>query len=155
MNREAPHSPLEAFAQRALELLIAWWPAKAVGGLLLTLFGPWNEQYTTLLALNALDFALGVAVGVKTGRLRSYAASHGLFYKTLQWVAVLVAYRIDKGLGVSLVHTLMVGGLIVAEAISVLENLQILSGNRIPVLGRILGDLKDKQNKYLKGGDKQ
>lgn len=82
----------------------------AIGAFIANLFGGWSNDMTTLLIFMATDYITGIIVAAffkksnksKTGSLSSIAGLKGLAKKGVILLVVLIAYRLDMSLGISL-----------------------------------------------------
>lgn len=130
----------------------AWW-VKALLGLLVFLFGAWQQAYGALVALIVLDFFTGVWASKRRGRP---VTSKVMGLKTgqkvgLYGVVIAIANLADKGVpGPDFLLGVALAMLVVAEALSAVENLSRIYPDH-PVLawlrqalGSRLEQLQDK-----------
>lgn len=102
----------------------------AVGGLIATLFGGWDDGLMTLVIFMAIDYVSGLVVAgvfhnsrkTETGTLESKAGWKGLCRKCMTLLFVLVAYRLDLMIGSDYIRDAVIIGFVANEAISIIEN---------------------------------
>ena len=102
----------------------------AVGGLIATLFGGWDDGLMTLVIFMAIDYVSGLVVAgvfhnsrkTETGTLESKAGWKGLCRKCMMLLFVLVAYRLDLMIGSDYIRDAVIIGFVANEAISIIEN---------------------------------
>ena len=102
----------------------------AVGGIIATLFGGWDEGLMTLIIFMAIDYISGLIVAgvfhnsrkTETGTLESKAGWKGLCRKCMTLLFVLVAYRLDLTIGSDYIRDAVIIGFIANETLSIIEN---------------------------------
>ena len=102
----------------------------AIGALIASLFGGWDQALATLVIFMAMDYVTGLIVaGVfhtsqksENGALESRAGWKGLCRKCMTLLFVLIAYRLDLALGISYIRDSVILGFMTNELISIVEN---------------------------------
>lgn len=135
----------------------------AVGGAIAGLFGGWDALLLVLLAFMAIDYATGWMVGfigkspkTETGHLDSKEGWKGVFKKTGELLAVIVAVLLDMvavsylGYGVAIFRTAMILYIMATEGLSILENLGLLG---VPLPAFIIKALEQVQKSNETAGE--
>lgn len=131
----------------------------AVGGLVTTVLGGWNESLTTLLIFMLIDYMTGLIVAgvfhksqkTETGALESRAGFKGLCRKCSILLFVLIGHRLDLVMGTTYIRDAVCIAFIVNELISVVENAGLM-GIPIPsVITKAIDVLKSKADAEQKG----
>lgn len=131
----------------------------AVGSFMVSLFGGWSADMTTLLIFMGIDLLTGwLLAGVfkkssktQNGALESKASFRGLCKKCGILLCVLVSYRLDLALGTTYIKTAVVIGFMVNELISLVENIGLMGVPMPPQLTKAIELLKNKseeENNY-------
>lgn len=128
--------------------------AGAFGSLLVSLFGGWSSDLSTLVICMAVDFVTGLLAAAlcksektDSGGLSSTVGFKGIAKKVMILLLVLVAHRIDLVLGVSYIKTAAVIAFIVNEVISIIENAGLIGVPLPKVFQRAIDLLKGKAEK--------
>lgn len=124
----------------------------AVGSFMVSLFGGWSADMTTLLIFMGIDLLTGwLLAGVfkkssktQNGALESKASFRGLCKKCGILLCVLVSYRLDLALGTTYIKTAVVIGFMVNELISLVENIGLMGVPMPPQLTKAIELLKNK-----------
>lgn len=124
----------------------------AVGSFIVSLFGGWSADMTTLLIFMGIDLLTGwILAGIfkkssktKNGALESKASFRGLCKKGGILICVLVAYRLDLSLGTTYIKTAVIIGFMVNELISLVENIGLMGVPMPPQLTKAIELLKNK-----------
>lgn len=114
--------------------------------------GGWDMSLAMLIGMMAADYITGLMVAAfwrrsnksTTGALDSRAGFRGLCRKIAVFVLVLVAYMLDKALGISYARTAVCWFFIANEGLSLLENLGLMGVPYPKFLKNALEVLKDK-----------
>ena len=130
--------------------------AAMLSGGLGTLFGHWDSAMTTLIIFMAVDYLTGLAVAglfhksMKTGggALESKVGWKGLCKKGVTLLIVLVAARLDMLLNMRFAMDAVIGGFIINETISILENAGLMGVKYPQALQRALELLNRKEEEY-------
>ena len=112
-----------------------------VGGYIASLYGGWDMVLEVLMWLMALDYAMGLVVAglfhnspkSSTGGLESRAGWKGLARKGATMVVVLVGHEMDLLLGIQYIRDATAIAFCVNEAISIIENADLM-GLPIPAI---------------------
>lgn len=120
------------------EGIIAVWAV--IGSILGGLFGGWTIGMQALIVFMVADYVTGVWLALffkkskktKHGGLSSKVGLRGLFKKGGMLVIVLVAFWVDKLLGVNYVREAVIYGFCFNEAISITENVAQMDKLKIP-----------------------
>ncbi len=118
----------------------------AIAGEIFTkLLGGWDSMLTTLFMFMAFDYISGWIIALMgkskksaNGKLNSTAGWYGLAKKGITIIVVLMACRLDltaEQLGIDMIvniRTIVIGFYIGIEGISILENYELIAGERIP-----------------------
>ena len=132
----------------------------AVGAFITALVGEWDGAIITLLLFMAADWITGLTVaGVfkkspksETGALESRVGLKGLCRKGAMLLIVIIAYRLDIMAGLNgILRTGAIITLVCNEALSVLENVNLMGVKYPAIVGRVirqlLGKNEDKDEK--------
>mgnify|MGYP004554621655 CR=1 FL=1 len=100
------------------------------GSAITSLFGGWDAGLVTLLVFMVIDYASGLVVAgvfkksnkTESGALESKAGWKGLCKKGMTLAFVLIAYQLDKVIGVNYICDAVIIGFIANELISIVEN---------------------------------
>lgn len=132
----------------------------AVGAAAGYLFGPLDAALQGMLVLMAVDVAVGmidafVGVSNKTpgGKISSDAMVKGLAKKCGELAMVIVGNALDYVSGMNIVRTGVVFTIIIAETISIVENVSLLGVVDIPIINKALEVLKEKGDNDASKGD--
>lgn len=117
-----------------------------------SLFGGWSQGLATLIILMVLDYITGVMVAAIfhrsgkscSGALSSAAGLKGIAKKVACLILVVVAYQMDKLLGVGIIRDTATIALCVNEIISLLENIGLMGVKYPTVMAKALDILQDK-----------
>ena len=117
-----------------------------------SMFGGWTQGLTTLIILMILDYITGLMVaGIfhrsgksGSGSLSSVAGLKGISKKVACLILVVVAYQMDKLLGVALIRDTATVALCVNEVISLLENIGLMGVKYPAVMEKALDILQSK-----------
>lgn len=117
-----------------------------------SLFGGWSQGLATLIILMVLDYITGLMVAAifhksgksGTGALSSAAGLKGIAKKVACLILVVVAYQMDKLLGVGIIRDTATIALCVNEIISLLENIGLMGVKYPTVMSKALDILQDK-----------
>jgi len=119
---------------------------KLIVGVLIWVYSPWREAYGILGALVALDFLTGVVAARHRGRhITSAIMATKTGAKLVVYGTALAAINLaERGVGLGALFTSVgLGMLIVTEALSILENLQLIYPD-LPILQRLEAMLRDR-----------
>ena len=128
------------------------------GSWLASLFGGWDAALSTLLIFMAADYVTGLIVAgvfhrsqkTDTGKLESRAGWKGLCRKGVSLLIVLVAYRLDIGIGSAYIRDAVIIAFIANETISIIENAGLMG---IPIPSVIIRAIEILKNKEESEGD--
>lgn len=120
--------------------------------LLSSLFGGWSQGLATLIILMVLDYITGLMVAAifhksgksGSGALSSAAGLKGIAKKIACLILVVVAYQMDKLLGVAIIRDTATIALCVNEIISLLENIGLMGVKYPSVMAKALDILQNK-----------
>lgn len=123
-----------------------------IGSFVASFFGGWDAGLTTLLLFMAIDYASGLIVAgvfhnspkTKTGALESKAGWKGLCRKSMTFLFVLIAYRLDLAIGVDYIRNAVIIGFIANELISIVENAGLMGLPLPTVITKAIDILTDK-----------
>ena len=117
------------------------------------LFGPIDAILQGMLVLMVVDIVIGLmdafsGVSTKTaaGGLSSDAMRKGLAKKCGELIMVIVGQTLDHVTGMGVVRTGVCTALIIAETISLTENVSLLGVVDIPIINQALEILKKKDD---------
>ena len=125
----------------------------AVGAFGAALVGEWDGAIITLLLFMAADWITGLTVaGVckkspksETGALESRVGLKGLCRKGAMLLIVIIAYRLDIMAGLNgILRTGAIITLVCNEALSVLENVNLMGVKYPAIVGRVIRQLLGK-----------
>lgn len=111
-----------------------------IGGIISACFGGWDAALTTLALFMALDYVTGLLLAgvfkkspkTKDGALESKAGLKGLIRKGAILAIVLVAHRLDVVMGTAFLKDGTCIAFIANEALSIVENVGLMTGIEIP-----------------------
>lgn len=111
-----------------------------IGSIIATLLGGWDAALATLALFMGVDYITGlVLAGVfkkspksKDGALESKAGLKGLLRKGAILAVVLVAHRLDVVMGTTFLRDATCIAFIANEALSIIENVGLMTGVKIP-----------------------
>lgn len=116
-------------------------------------FGGWSELLTLMCLLMLLDYITGVIVALRgrspkseCGGVSSKAGFDGFLKKVFMFIVVVIANTIDKVTGANIFQTATVCFFIMNEAISIIENAQLMGVNIPDGLAKSLDFLRKKSN---------
>lgn len=129
-----------------------------IGGYIASLFGGWDAAMSTLFIFMTIDYITGVLVAgvfhnsakTESGALKSGVGFQGICRKAVMLLIVLVAYRLDLVLGMTMIQDAATIALIANEAISIIENAGLM-GIPVPaILAHAVDTLNQKsaEEKY-------
>lgn len=114
------------------------------------LFGEWTYLFNVILILMFVDIISGALTGFaggstksETGYINSNSFFKGIAKKIVMWCLIIVAYQVDRTLGINIVKSGVSYWLIASEGLSILENVGNL-GINVPMLARFFEQIKDK-----------
>ena len=124
----------------------------AIGALIASLFGGWDQALATLVIFMAMDYVTGLIVaGVfhtsqksENGALESRAGWKGLCRKGVTLLVVLVACRLDLITGTNFIRDAVIIAFICNETISIIENVGLMGIDIPPALTAAIEVLKKK-----------
>ena len=124
----------------------------SVGSFVVSLFGGWSSDISTLLIFMAADLITGLIVAgvfkksskTKNGALESNASFKGLCKKVVILICIIVAQRLDLTLGITYIKTAVIIGFMVNELISLVENIGLMGVPMPPQLTKAIELLKNK-----------
>ena len=125
----------------------------AVGAFGAALVGEWDGAIITLLLFMVADWLTGLTVAgvfnrspkTATGGLESRIGLKGLCRKGAMLLVVLVAYRLDLMAGLNgILRTGAIITLVCNEALSVLENVNLMGVKYPAIVGRVIRQLLGK-----------
>lgn len=142
------------------------WPLKLLGAGLISLFGPWRDAHAALLVVIMLDFVTGVIAAAKHGRLSSAVAKQKAVSKLLAYMGVLIAaYQLERVIvgspftfGADYTLSAATLYLVATEVMSILENLERITGMRLRIFGGhkvVLDKLRAQEREAAKKADEQ
>jgi phage-related holin len=115
------------------------WPIKAAAALFFALFGPIRDAHVALFVVLIIDLITGVLAALKEHRVSSAVMRQKTFSKLLTYsIALIMGYQVEKSImgtpyefagDFSLSAVLIY--LVATEAISVLENVEKITGTKI------------------------
>lgn len=128
----------------------------AVGGMISSALGGWDAALATLVLFMAVDYITGlVTAGVfhaspksSGGGIESNASFKGLCRKGMILLIVLVGARLDLVLGITYTRDAVCIAFVASEAISIVENADLMG---VPVpkrLTEVIDILKNKENDH-------
>ena len=128
-----------------------WGIAAAISAGITFISGGWTTDVVFLVVFMAIDFITGIIVAAvfkkskksQNGVLESNVSLKGLLKKGTILLMVIVAHIFDQMLHTDFVRTTLIIGFIVNEAISILENVDLM-GIDVPVLNKAIELLKKK-----------
>lgn len=143
---------------RLLDALADLWVVKALVSLLFALFGPFTDAHQALLIAMVADLITGLAVAGKNRELSARTGRTKTVAKLLGYSGVLLlAYQVEKAvaggpfaLGANFTLSATLIYLTATEALSVLENLNALTGLRL----KLFYNPKDALERLKGEGDK-
>lgn len=111
-----------------------------IGSVVAALFGGWDAALTTLAIFMALDYVTGLLLAgvfkkspkTKDGALESKAGLKGLIRKGAILAVVLVAHRLDVVMGTTFLKDATCIAFLANEALSIIENVGLMTGVKIP-----------------------
>ena len=108
-------------------------------------FGGADMLLIALVAVIVIDYATGIARAYMQAELSSKTGFRGIVKKLTYFALVAVAVIADNITGAGeLLRTAVIGFLIANEALSILENYAIVTGQKAPgILINVLNKLKD------------
>lgn len=126
----------------------------AIGALIASLFGGWDQALATLVIFMATDYVTGLIVaGVfhtsqksENGALESRAGWKGLCRKGVTLLVVLVACRLDLITGTNFIRDAVIIAFICNETISIIENVGLMGIDIPPALTAAIEVLKKKSD---------
>lgn len=126
----------------------------AIGALIASLFGGWDQALATLVIFMAMDYMTGLIVaGVfhtsqksENGALESRAGWKGLCRKGVTLLVVLVACRLDLITGTNFIRDAVIIAFICNETISIIENVGLMGIDIPPALTAAIEVLKKKSD---------
>lgn len=126
----------------------------AIGALIASLFGGWDQALATLVIFMAMDYVTGLIVaGVfhtsqksENGALESRAGWKGLCRKGVTLLVVLVACRLDIITGTNFIRDAVIIAFICNETISIIENVGLMGIDIPPALTAAIEVLKKKSD---------
>lgn len=126
----------------------------AIGALIASLFGGWDQAIATLVIFMAMDYVTGLIVaGVfhtsqksENGALESRAGWKGLCRKGVTLLVVLVACRLDLITGTNFIRDAVIIAFICNETISIIENVGLMGIDIPPALTAAIEVLKKKSD---------
>lgn len=126
----------------------------AIGALIASLFGGWDQALATLVIFMAMDYVTGIIVaGVfhtsqksENGALESRAGWKGLCRKGVTLLVVLVACRLDLITGTNFIRDAVIIAFICNETISIIENVGLMGIDIPPALTAAIEVLKKKSD---------
>lgn len=126
----------------------------AIGALIASLFGGWDQALATLVIFMAMDYVTGLIVaGVfhtsqksENGALESRAGWKGLCRKGVTLLVVLVACRLDLITGTNFIRDAVIIAFICNETISIIENVGLMGIDIPPALTAAIEVLKKKSD---------
>lgn len=126
----------------------------AIGALIASLFGGWDQALATLVIFMAMDYVTGLIVaGVfhtsqksENGALESRAGWKGLCRKGVTLLVVLVACRLDLITGTNFIRDAVIIAFICNETISIIENVGLMGIDIPPALTAAIEALKKKSD---------
>ena len=126
----------------------------AIGALISSLFGGWDQALATLVIFMAMDYVTGLIVaGVfhtsqksENGALESRAGWKGLCRKGVTLLVVLVACRLDLITGTNFIRDAVIIAFICNETISIIENAGLMGIDIPPALTAAIEVLKKKSD---------
>lgn len=128
----------------------------AIGSIIASLMGGWNESITTLFIVMVIDFTTGLMVAgifhkskkTESGALESNACFKGICKKVLILFFVLIGHRVDLMIGTDYIRNAVCIAYICSDTISIIENAGLMGLpvpqaviNMIDILKRKEGDL--------------
>jgi len=113
------------------------------------LFGGADMWLIALVTVIVIDYATGIARAYMQAELSSKTGFRGIVKKLTYFALVAVAVIADNITGAGeLLRTAVIGFLIANEALSILENYAIVTGQKAPgILINVLNKLKDAGDK--------
>ncbi len=125
----------------------------ALGGLITSLFGGWDNGVITLLVFMLIDYFSGIMVAgvfknskkTETGALESRAGWKGLCRKGMTLIMLVVAYRLDIQLGTNYIRDAVTICFCVNEAVSIVENAGLMGLPLPDVITKAIDILNKKQ----------
>lgn len=130
-----------------------------IGGFFSYFFGGWTMDLEVLVTLMAIDFITGLIVAgvfkkskkTETGALNSRESFKGLCKKAVTLLFVGMANALDRYLGVEFLRGAVIGGFMVNELISIVENAGLMGITSEPIEKAI--DILKKKLEEPKGDD--
>lgn len=129
----------------------------AVGGIIASLFGGWDNAMVTLILFMAIDFFSGLAVAgvfhaskkTESGALESRTGWKGLCRKCMTLLFVLVGHRLDLALGLTYIRDAVIIGFVANELISIVENAGLMGLPLPEVVTKAIDILTTKSTKNI------
>lgn len=132
----------------------------SIGGVLLSLFGEFNEFLYTLLYFMVVDFVVGYILAMmgyssktENGCVESRQVLKGVAKKIYILVLITVVYKVEGILNVSGLRDIVVSGFIAFELTSLLEHAKLLGIDVPQALKDVVDKFASKEKKGLDNDD--
>lgn len=125
-----------------------------IGSLLINLIGKPTDDLIILIVLMIIDLIVGFLVSAiwqkstktDSGKLSSSVMFKGIFKKFFTLVIVVIAFQLDKLLGMNVIRHIVIISFTVEEILSIIENIAI-TGIKIPTIITKALDVLEKEVK--------
>lgn len=132
------------------------WLLGSISAIPVAILGTWNNDLNTLSCLIVTDFLTGLLKSLigksdksKNGGLTSKMCREGIIKKFCIFIYVALGNWLDCYLNIEstpYIRTMVILSFIISETISIIENLHLITGYKIPVFEKVIDIMRGKLN---------